>query len=102
MSEFDLPDNEAFEATKRAKEAGPMKSAFETLDVSMCWDGETATAAITINGKSFVGAPTDVKKAFDTLNATRDRLDHYRRNLERLDLEIGRLSDGFWLGEADR
>lgn len=42
------------------------------LNISMCWDGKTKTATLTINGNTLTGEPNEVQECFDALNKLRD------------------------------
>jgi len=43
-------------------------------DIAMCWDGQTPTAELIVDGVPLSGPPEDVQRIFDTLNRLRNDL----------------------------
>ncbi len=42
-------------------------------EISMCWDGVTPTATLTVNGMTLTGHPDDVQEMFDELVTLREQ-----------------------------
>lgn len=68
------------------------------LDVSMCWDGQTPAAELTVNGVTVIGEPDEVRRIFDALNdlnswaiTTAPKLRQLGIELERISLALDRL-----------
>lgn len=66
-------------------------------DVSVCWDGQTKTAELTVDGTTLSGPPASIEDVFETVTALRSRvvelevrLDAVRSALYRVNLEANR------------
>jgi hypothetical protein len=63
-----------------------MKS--KEVDISMCWDGETRRAELTVDGMTLVGEPDDVQGIFTRLNLLRERARFTDTKRERIQLAL--------------
>ncbi len=53
-------------------------------EISMCWDGETDDAELTVGGVTLSGHPDDIEDAFAVLVKLRDRADEAEARVKQL------------------